>query len=302
MKQPALPKTFLVSRTDAIGDVVLTLPLCGWLKQHIAGARVIFLGKTYTRAIIESCPDVDVFLNWEDLQALPAAGQAAQLRQHRIDAVLHVFPHRHIARLCRKAGIPWRIGSRSRWFHWLTCSHLVALSRRHSLLHESQLNLKLLEPLGLRQLPALSTLPAYLHLAAAPLPAPLQAWLLPGRPHVLLHPKSQGSAREWDLEKFGLLARLLHQRGYQVFVSGTSQEQALIKDWLAANRDYVTDLTGKLTLPQLLSFIGACDGLVAASTGPLHLAAALGIHALGLFPPMRPIHPGRWAPIGLKKD
>jgi ADP-heptose:LPS heptosyltransferase len=38
--------------------------------------------------------------------------------------------------------------------------------------------------------------------------------------------------------------------------------------------------------------------LVAGSTGPLHLAAALGRHALGLYPPIRPMHPGRWGPLG----
>ncbi|MFC7667381.1 glycosyltransferase family 9 protein [Hymenobacter humi] len=44
--------------------------------------------------------------------------------------------------------------------------------------------------------------------------------------------------------------------------------------------------------------MAAADGLVAGSTGPLHLAAALGRHALGLYPPIRPMHPGRWAPLG----
>ena len=38
--------------------------------------------------------------------------------------------------------------------------------------------------------------------------------------------------------------------------------------------------------------------MIAASTGPLHIAAALGKKAIGLFAPMRPIHPGRWKPIG----
>ena len=38
--------------------------------------------------------------------------------------------------------------------------------------------------------------------------------------------------------------------------------------------------------------------LVAASTGPLHIAAALGKKAIGLYAPMRPIHPARWKPIG----
>ena len=60
----------------------------------------------------------------------------------------------------------------------------------------------------------------------------------------------------------------------------------------------ITDLTGKMNLSQLMSFIAACDGLVAASTGPLHLAAALGIRAVGIYPPIRPMHPGRWAPLG----
>jgi heptosyltransferase-3 len=58
------------------------------------------------------------------------------------------------------------------------------------------------------------------------------------------------------------------------------------------------DLTGQLSLPQLLAFIAQADGLVAGSTGPVHLAAALGRHALGLYPPIRPMHPGRWAPLG----
>jgi ADP-heptose:LPS heptosyltransferase len=47
-----------------------------------------------------------------------------------------------------------------------------------------------------------------------------------------------------------------------------------------------------------MTFISKADGLVAASTGPLHLAAALGIPALGIYPPIRPMHPGRWAPVG----
>ncbi|MCB0778620.1 MAG: hypothetical protein KDC03_03595, partial [Flavobacteriales bacterium] len=49
---------------------------------------------------------------------------------------------------------------------------------------------------------------------------------------------------------------------------------------------------------QLIALIGASDALVAASTGPLHIAAASGKRAIGLFAPRRPIHPGRWAPLG----
>jgi ADP-heptose:LPS heptosyltransferase len=38
----------------------------------------------------------------------------------------------------------------------------------------------------------------------------------------------------------------------------------------------VENLCGRLDLDELLALIGACDGLVACSTGPMHLSAALG--------------------------
>jgi heptosyltransferase III len=40
--------------------------------------------------------------------------------------------------------------------------------------------------------------------------------------------------------------------------------------------------------------------LVACSTGPLHIAAALGKKAIGIFPPIRPMHPQRWQPVGVQ--
>ena len=35
---------------------------------------------------------------------------------------------------------------------------------------------------------------------------------------------------------------------------------------------------------------------------PSHISAALGKYALGIFPPIRPMDPGRWAPVGYKSD
>jgi ADP-heptose:LPS heptosyltransferase len=59
----------------------------------------------------------------------------------------------------------------------------------------------------------------------------------------------------------------------------------------------VTDLVGKLTLTQFMSFTAHCDGLIAGSTGPLHLAAALGINTLGLYQ-SRKADIQRWHPVG----
>lgn len=295
--------TFLVSRTDAIGDVVLTLPVCGRLKQLFPGCHVVLIGRTYTQAVAEACPWVDHFLNFDHLSVLPKVEQLQLLQAQQAEAILHVFPNKLLANLARQAGIPVRIGTRNRLFHWLTCNRLVALSRRHSPLHEAQLNLQLLAPLHADTTLPLAEVAKLVQLHA---PEPLAAeWrqVLSQREtnqlNVVLHPRSRGSAREWGLAHFGALTRLLHAAGHRVFVTGTAAEQEELKEWLTIHQAFLAaDLTGRLTLPQLLAFLNEADGVVAGSTGPLHLAAALGRYALGFYPPIRPMHPGRWAPLG----
>jgi heptosyltransferase-3 len=300
---PETYPTFLVSRTDAIGDVVLTLPVCGRLKELHPGCRVVLIGRSYTAAVAAACPWVDDFLNLDELQALPEPQQVAALRRFGAAAIIHVFPNKLLARLAQKARIPVRIGTRNRWRHWLTCNRLVALSRRHSPLHEAQLNLQLLRPLGGASDNPLPAVAQLVRLEAAePLAETWQSLLAQrraGQLNVILHPRSRGSAREWGLANFGQLAQLLHAAGHRVFITGTAAEGQELADWLRENAPFLAaDLTGQLSLPQFIAFIAAADGLVAGSTGPLHLAAALGRHALGLYPPIRPMHPGRWAPLG----
>ncbi|WP_426061289.1 glycosyltransferase family 9 protein [Hymenobacter sp. B1770] len=298
-----MSQTFLVSRTDAIGDVVLTLPVAGQLKQLFPGSRVVLIGRTYTAPVAAACPWVDDFLNLDELLQKPEAEQLAALQAYAAAAIIHVFPNKTLARLAQKAKIPVRIGTRNRWQHWLTCNRLVALSRRHSPLHEAQLNLQLLQPLGFKEVPSPLDVAILVRLEPVePLAAQFQQLLQArqtGQLNVVLHPRSRGSAREWGLDNFGQLAQLLHRAGHRVFVTGTAAEGEELADWLKQHAAFLAaDMTGQLVLPQFLSFIAAADGLVAGSTGPLHLAAALGRHAVGLYPPIRPMHPGRWGPLG----
>ncbi|MGI4862924.1 MAG: glycosyltransferase family 9 protein [Janthinobacterium lividum] len=302
-----MSQTFLVSRTDAIGDVVLTLPVAGQLKRMFPGCRVVLIGRSYTAAVGEACPWADDFLNVDELLKLPATEQVARLRSYAATAIIHVFPHKALARLAKQAGIPVRIGTRNRLFHWLTCNRLVALSRRNSPLHEAQLNLQLLAPLGYATTPPLAEVAELVRLVpAVPLAYQWQQLLAArqlGQLNIILHPRSRGSAREWGLPHFGALARGLHAAGHRVFISGTAAEGEELADWLAEHAAYLAaDLTGQLPLPEFIAFIAAADGLVAGSTGPLHLAAALGRHALGLYPPIRPMHPGRWGPLGPRAE
>ncbi len=294
-------KKIILSRTDNLGDVILTLPMAGVLKKQFPGIEIVFLGKSYTRPIISLCENIDHFIDWDELRMEPS--KAIRIfKELQADAIIHVFPSKEICYIARKAGIPLRIATTGRIYHWFCCNRLVKMSRLRSDLHEAQLNLKMLEPLGVKQSFDLKEIVKFYGLNGSDLPSPsgIEPPLSGKKFNLILHPKSKGSAREWGLDNYSRLISLLPETQFRIFITGTRQEGDRMLDFLETWKDRLTDLTGKMTLAELIAFINACDGLVAASTGPLHIAAALGKRVIGLYAPMRPIFPARWAPLGDK--
>lgn len=292
-------KCIIISRPDAIGDVVLTLPMCGLIKKYYPEMKIIFLGRSYTAPIINCCEHVDLFLNADILLNLNAKDACNQLKKLNADAIIHVFPNKKMAALAKKVGIKLRVGTRNRLFHWITMNKLISLSRKKSNLHESQLNCKLLEGIGIKDIPSLDQMPNYTGFTKINVQDEKNMMLLgKNKKNIILHPKSNGSGREWSLDNYKALINLLPSEKYQIFISGTENEKKILADWIKTLPCEVKDLTGELSLTEFISFINEVDFLVASGTGPLHIAAACGIGAIGIFPPIKPIHPGRWKPIG----
>lgn len=292
---------FLLSRTDSIGDVILTLPMAGFIKRLFPQAKVIFLGRSYTKDIVTLSEHVDEFLNYDELEKLAKPDAIAKMKQSKIDVCIHVFPKNEIAYLAKDAGIPTRVGTRNRFYHWVTCNKLIALSRKHSPYHEAQLNIRLLSFLSENSAVALAEIASLYGFTKLPqLNNDNAALVATDKIKVILHPKSKGSAREWGLQNFKSLIQILPAHHTQVYISGTAEDGVAMKSFLEEVKvfPHVSDITGKMNLQQFIAFISHCDSLVAASTGPLHISAALGKKAIGLFSSRRPIHPGRWAPLG----
>lgn len=291
-----IPGNIILSRTDSIGDAVLCFPVAKVLKDHFPGIKIAYLGREYTRQVTEACAYIDQFIEYQEFlqNAVQIAGEPPQ-------CIVHVLPERPIAARAKELGIPVRIGTTNRLFHWRTCNRLVRLSRRHSRLHEIQLNLRLLEPLGISQRYPLEKIGQWygLHPPVA-LPGQVASLVQNDKYNLILHPRSRGSAREWALRNFVRLIHALDPAVYRIFISGTRDEQKSLHPLFEEAGDRVVDLTGRLTVKELISFIAQCDGLVACSTGPLHMAAALGKDALGLYAPLHKIRPERWGPVGPK--
>jgi heptosyltransferase III len=293
------PLHIIISRVDNIGDVVLTLPVAGVLKEKFPGCRISFLAKKYTRPVIEACVHVDAFIDWEEISQMSPALQLDFFKNLKANAIIHVFPNQSIALLAWKAKIKNRIGTVRRSYNLIYCNKTINLGRKKSELHEAQLNLKLLKFFGIEKEFSLAEVSGYFGLnRTAPLPEKLQSAISSDRFNLVLHPKSKGSAREWGMKNFTSLIEMLPRDRYNIFVTGSEEEGNIVFGFLEKYKEKITDLTGKLSLEEFVSLLEHVDGVVAASTGPLHIAAAMGKHAIGIYAPMRPIFPTRWAPVG----
>ncbi len=271
--------------------------MAGLIKKFFPKCKIYFLGRSYTQDIIAMSEHVDEFINYDEQESMPESLRISFLKKLNADVFVHVFPRKEIALLARKAGIKHRIGTTNRLYHWFTCNTLVLLSRKNSELHEAQLNFKLLDFLKINTSIDLNEIPSYYGFTKLPLLDKINSDLIEkDKFNLILHPKSKGSAREWGIDNYRELVKILPADKFKIFVTGTAQEASLMSDFL--QEPGVHDLTGKLSLNQLIAFIQNCDGLLAASTGPLHIAAALNKKAIGLFVPKRPMHPGRWQPLG----
>jgi len=271
--------------------------MAGFIKKHFPECKIFFLGRSYTKDVIGLSGHVDGFINYDEIEKLDKQKQTVYLKDIAADVFVHVFPKKEIASLAKSAGIPLRVGTTNRLYHWFTCNKLIKLSRKNSDKHEAQLNFKLLNFLNIDTDVVLNNVSEYYGFTNVPaLNKEFEDLIDITKSNIILHPKSKGSAREWGLNNFEKLIEILPKERFKIFISGTEQEGKLMPE-LLKNKN-ITDLTGKLSLQQFIAFINKADGLVAASTGPLHIAAALNKKAIGLFVPRRPMHPGRWMPLG----
>jgi ADP-heptose:LPS heptosyltransferase len=286
----------LICRTDNIGDVVLTLPLAGYLRKLYPRARIGFLVRGYAAPMVRCCKALDYVVEIEQLGDV-----VDEFKKSDIDTIIFSKPDKRLAQAAKKAGIRNRVGTSHRWFHWLTCNRLAHFSRVKSSLHEAQLNFKLLKPLGIDFIPSLEEIPELYRIEAPAHPG------LPPMPrdqlNVAIHPKSNGNGREWPVTHYLELARLMMKQGkVKLWVTGSEREGEWLKQHAPelVGMPNVNNVCGRFGLDELTAFIHACDGLIASGTGPMHLSAALGQRTLGLFPPMRPIDPGRWGALGAR--
>ena len=91
--------------------------------------------------------------------------------------------------------------------------------------------------------------------------------------------------RRWPIENYVALASALMKRGMEVVLAGGPDDVWAVPAFTGLA---VTDMIGKLTLPEMLSLLDDSDVMVTHDTGPLHLAGVTGVGIVSIFGPTDP--------------
>ena len=307
----------LVVRLSAIGDVLHALPAVAGLRAARPDAVVDWLVEDRAAPLLEGSPAVDRLVvfprrRWQAALSRPHRWPAlvaevvrfvAALVARRYDATVDLQGNLKSGFLAALSAAPVRVGMPS------------SASREGNALFT---NVKALPPLlmGRRDAPVArpernaAVLAAGLHEpvravatdlprradAAARVDAALAAAGLPARGFVLLHPGSSGfgAFKRWPPARFARLAdRLAAEARLPVALVVGPGEERLAEEVRAA-ADVRPAMLATPDLPSLAEAIRRAAVFVAADTGPLHVAAAVGTPLLGLYGPKDPAVYGPW--------
>ena len=294
-------RKILLIRTDRIGDTLLTLSVVRPIKEKWPDCKIDFLARTYTHPILKNVNEISTILNYdpEGVHRGIRGHQrlAAEIQQQEYDSAILFYPRFGLTFALWRAGIPRRIGTSHRWYSFLLTDR-VHQSRRECLKHEVEYNLDLLEPI-IQDLP--TEFPQFRLAIHEKTKRELQALLtandIIGK-YIVVHPGNGDSAPNLSWDQYRTLIQHISLSDIRVVLTGINSEKEFnesLRSDISTNN--ITDLTGTLNLEQMIALLSEASGLITTSTGPAHIASAVGTPTTTFYCPAIPHTPGRWGPL-----
>jgi heptosyltransferase-2 len=273
-----------------IGDFVRGHTVVRVLKQRWPNRPVDVLARPLCAPLVDYMPGVRSGVVWDlprsRLALAKQRGLAALLRERNYGTAL-VLPGTWKSAIAPAlAGIPERIG----FFGEVRFGLLNRLRwGERSLPRFIDKNASLALPKG-APLPTEWPVPQ-LHVPSVHISRWRQANGLGTNPAVALAPGSVGASKRWSY--YAQAARLLAERGLDVWVVGGPEEKAFAAEIVAAGGPGVRDLTGTDLRNGILA-MAAAGVAISNDSGLMHIAAAIGTPTMGIFGPTDPY---LWAPL-----
>lgn len=293
------PKNLLIVRTDRIGDVVLSLPLAEIVKKHFPKCKITYLLRDYTRCLAENNPFIDnILILQEKGDKVPIAANVRELKKNNFDTCLIVYPTFQTALITFLSRIKNRIGTGYRWYS-LFFTQKIFEHRKYAEKHELEYNVNLLKAFDINVSVNPDEIKFNLQISSeneSKVEKLLNEYKIDQvKPLIIIHPGSGGSAVDLPISSFEELVKMLSENlEAEIVISGSHSEKKF-GDQLAIN-EKIKNFTGQLSLSELISLINKSTIFISNSTGPIHIAAALGKKIIGFYPKILSCSAQRWGP------
>lgn len=312
---------FLINRTDAIGDNILTMPMARALKEHYPECQVAVITSKRVGEIYENHPYIDKYfiLNKND---------SFFKKFYRSMMIFKIFRPSHyffvggshvpslVAFLKR---IGFRGGLKSKWQTFLFLKDGVRQKRSIVAMHESEYNLELLRPL-IDNIHSKELYRPHIEVTTEEVE---KAWHLfqddctnkgirINSNLIVIHPGMTGHTLNWSSRNYGrLITRLIqrssgkftfvisHTPSDERFLKGLREELMLFDDIC---KDSVYFFDGSVHgLRNYMAFLTKCHLFIGPSTGTTHIANVLGLKTIALYSPIKVQSAARWKPFNSDK-
>ncbi|HAB17287.1 MAG TPA: lipopolysaccharide heptosyltransferase II [Verrucomicrobiota bacterium] len=301
---PPAPLRILVRGVNWLGDAVMTTPALLRLRERFPAAEISLLTPAKLKDLWVGHPALNRILDFSASQNVFSV--AARLRAEHFDLAVILPNSPRSALEAFVAGIPRRVGGRWPWRDWLLTKSVEPASNATRMRKRTVEEIRALTsanskgPQPSLPDPAAHQMYHYLRVVAAvgadptPLAPRLTTTLAeieavrikygfrPGSAWLGINPGAEyGPAKRWPIERFAAAADALRQEfdcGIAVF--GGLADLALaeeLAEQLQTAAPTLRILAGKTTLRELLAALMCCRVVLTNDTGPMHVAAALGV-------------------------
>jgi len=286
---------FLVVRLTALGDILHTVPAVAALRAAHAGAKIDWVVERKWTPVLEGSPALNEVIPFDRRSAWGMWECVQRLRENRYTCAIDFQGLYKSSLLAAFSGAPRRIGFGHAWAREAGAAMFYSERVVPTGRHVAELNYSLAEQAGASRPPV----PEYPLRVPAGGAASIRARLhdlgISGE-YVVVGPGGSWRAKCWPAERYGELCRELERKcGVRVIVIHGPGEKSLA-DEVARAADPARPMVLATTIEELMGLVAHARCLVAADSGPLHLAAALGTPVVGLYGPTDPARNGPFVP------
>jgi len=285
-------KKIMVRATNWIGDAVMSLPAIEALHERFPNSEIVLVAKPWVSEIYLNHPAVSrqiVYDTEGEHRGVRGFWKLVRkLRSERFDAAILLQNAFQAAWMAWRARIPVRIGyARDGRDSLLSEAVEVPPSGAYGR-HQVYYYLQLLFRSGLIENPKMIQ-EVFLYLAESEQKwavKQLQAVGLGGRRFLVgvCPGASFGEAKRWLPDRYGNLAdRLIDALGADVLIFGSLAERPLAEAVARAMEHTPVLVAGETTLREFMALMSKCHLVITNDSGPMHLAAALGLPLVAIF-------------------